>query len=381
MITRQQIDQLVAFKNGEYLITSCYLNLDRSQMALQTLKIRTKDLLHQAHRELSSKLASHAQRESLRGDFEQIEEFAMTEIMANRHKAVALFSCAGEKFWQHYGLPRMVRNILVADHDPYIRPLMAVLSEYHRYGTVLVDRATGQIFEIYLGEITKRSDVTDEVPRRVREGGFGGRDEHSIQRRYEHAVHRHFEHLADETFALFKKEKFDWLVLGGPREVLREFKAHLHPYLTQRWAGDFPADPATIAGPEILKHTLEIEGRVEREHEHRLADQLIQKAEAGHRAVRGVSPTLSALTRGEAATLLVEDGFEMPGYACFTCHHVSLDPHDCPICHKPMEPCNDVIDEAIELAMLKNCQIEHVQGQTALRDSGRMGALLRYQVV
>jgi peptide subunit release factor 1 (eRF1) len=93
-----------------------------------------------------------------------------------------------------------------------------------------------------------------------------------------------------------------------------------------------------------------------------------------------VSPTLSALARGEAATLLVEDGFEMPGYACFTCHHVSLDAQDCPNCHKPMQPCSDVIDEAIELAMLKNCQIEHVQGSTALRDSGRMGALLRYQV-
>ena len=29
--------------------------------------------------------------------------------------------------------------------------------------------------------------------------------------------------------------------------------------------------------------------------------------------------------------------------------------------------------------MLKNCQIEHVQGPTPLRDAGRMGALLRYQ--
>src|ERR1041384_8042866 len=94
MITRQQIDQLVAFKSGEYLITSCYLNLDRSQMPLQALKIRTKDLLHEAQHELAGKLASHAQRESLRGDFEQIEEFAMAEIIANRYKAVALFSCS-----------------------------------------------------------------------------------------------------------------------------------------------------------------------------------------------------------------------------------------------------------------------------------------------
>ena len=379
MITRPQIDQLLAFKNGEYLITSCYLSLDRSKIPAQMLKIRTKDLLQQAHHDLTNKLASHAQRESLRGDFAEIEAFVMAEIVANRYKAVALFSCAAEKFWQAYGLPRIVRNILIADRDPYIRPLVAILSEYHRFCTVTVDRVTGQMFEVYMGEIIQRSEITDEVPRRVREGGFGGRDERAIQRRYEHAVHRHFQHLANATFALFKKESFDWLVLGGHREVLREFKTHLHPYLKQRWTGDFPVDPTAEKGPEVLKRTLEIEERVEWEHEQQLAEQLIQKAEAGDRAVRGVSRTLNALTRGEAQTLLVEEGFETPGYACFTCHHVSLEPQDCPNCHKPLEPCNDVIDEAIELAMLKNCQIEHVQGPTALRESGRMGALLRFQ--
>jgi hypothetical protein len=36
------------------------------------------------------------------------------------------------------------------------------------------------------------------------------------------------------------------------------------------------------------------------------------------------------------------------------------------------------VDEAIELALTKNCQIEHVRGPTALRDAGRMGALLRF---
>jgi hypothetical protein len=32
----------------------------------------------------------------------------------------------------------------------------------------------------------------------------------------------------------------------------------------------------------------------------------------------------------------------------------------------------------IELALQKNCGIEHVHGATALREIGRIGALLRY---
>jgi peptide chain release factor subunit 1 len=379
MITRRQIDALSQFRNGEFLITSCYLNLDRSKMPPQMLKIRMKDLLQAAQHELAGKAGSHAQRESLRADFERIEEFVMREIVSNRHKGLAIFSCTGKEFWQTYGLPRMVRNILIADHNPYIRPLMAILAEYHRFCTVLVDRERGRIFEAYMGGIVERSEVIDQVPRRVREAGFGGRDERSIERRHNHAVQHHLQHLADAAFELFKRDKFDWLTLGGHRELLREFKHHLHPYLRERWAGDFFAEPGKITMPELLQAMLEIEERVEWEHEQQLANELVRKAEMGNLAVSGVSATLNALSRGEAQTLLVEEGFEMPGYVCPNCHASSVTEQDCPQCHKPMEPCPDIVDEAIEVAMQKNCQIEHVRGPTALRDAGRMGALLRYQ--
>ncbi len=379
MITRSQIERLLQFNNGRHLITSCYLDLDRSKMPPQMLKIRVKDLLQAAQHELAGKAASHEQRESLRDDFEQMDNWVSRQIASGRYRAVAMFSCAGQKFWQTYGLPRMVRNILIADHDPYIRPLSAILAEYHRYCVVLVDSAHGKIFEVYMNEILERAEVTDAVPRRVREGGFQGRDERSIERRHDRAVHHHFQHLADSSFALFKRDRFDWLILGGHREVLREFKSHLHPYLRERWVGDFHAEPATISVPEVLSRSLEIEEQVEWRHERELAEQLIQKAEAHDLGVTGVSPTLRALTRGEAQTLLVEEGFEMPGYVCYHCHYVSLDEQHCPHCHKPTEPCPDIVDEAIETAILKNCQVEHVHGPTPLRDAGHIGALLRYR--
>jgi peptide subunit release factor 1 (eRF1) len=380
MITRQQIDQLLAFQNGEFLVTSCYLNLDRAKMPAQMLKIRVKDLLHAAQHQLAGKTGTHGQRESLRQDFELIENHVMPEIAANRYKAQVLFSCAGEKFWQTFGLPRVVRNILIADRTPYIRPLTAILAEYHRFCIVLVDRERGQIFEAYLQEIVARADVMDPLLERVRKEGLGGRrDERNLERRFTHAVQQHYRSVADETFRVFQREKFDWLILGGPREPLREFKDYLHPYLRARWAGDFHAEPAKVTQAEVLQRAVEIEDRVEWEHELKLAENLVQKAEAGHRAVKGLGATLMALDRGEAQTLLVEEGFEMPGFACFACHFACLEPLICPHCHRPTEPCADVVDEAIELALQRNCHIEHLQGATLLRDGGRIGALLRYQ--
>ena len=88
--------------------------------------------------------------------------------------------------------------------------------------------------------------------------------------------------------------------------------------------GDFHAEPCKTSAAEVLARTLEIEDETEWENEKRMAEELVQKAGAGQRAVSGVGATLGALTRGEAQTLLVEDGFEMPGFVCHRCHYASL---------------------------------------------------------
>jgi peptide subunit release factor 1 (eRF1) len=377
MITHQQMDQLLQFKNGRYLVTSCYLNLDRGQMPPQTLKIRVKDLIQSARHSLQGKIGTHEQRQSLQRDFERIEQFVQQDILGNRHKALAVFSCDGEKFWQAYTLPRVVRNVLVADHAPYIRPLTVMLAQQRRYCVVLVDRVHGQLFEIYMGEILEHKELLGDVPRWASEGGQGGREERNMERCYVEAVHQHFQRVADAAFRLFKQHQFHALVLGGHREVLLEFKEHLHAYLRERLVGEFTADPCRTSTAEVLRLTEPIEVRVAAEHEQRITADLIHKAAAG-RAVSGMAATLTALSRGEAQLLLVEEGFELPGYICRSCLHLSPDAATCPQCEQSAEPCPDVVDEAVGLAAVRNCRVEHVRGATLLREAGRIGALLRY---
>ncbi|MBM3859117.1 MAG: hypothetical protein FJ395_05640 [Verrucomicrobia bacterium] len=377
MITRQQVDQLLQFQNGRYLVTSCYLNLDRTRVSPQALKIRIKDLIQSARHSLQGKSGTHEQRQSLQRDFERIEAFVQQDILGNRHKALALFSCDGEKFWQAYRLPRVVRNILIADHAPYIRPLKVMLAQQRRYCVALVDRAHGQVFEIYMGEIVEHKELPVDLPRWASEGGQGGREERNIERSYIAAVHQHFQRVADAAFHLFKQHQFDALLLGGHREVLLDFKEHLHAYLRERLAGEFTADPGRTSASEVLQQTELIERRIVADHEQRMAGELARNAPSG-RAVSGMAATLAALRRGEAQLLLVEEGFESPGYVCRGCRHLSLDAATCPHCEQPSEPCADVVDEAVALALAHNCRIEHVQGATPLRDAGRIGALLRY---
>jgi peptide chain release factor subunit 1 len=379
MITRQQIQELLEYRPSSQLVTSCYLNLDRAGASAQALKIRTKDLLHAAARQLAGKAATHEQRESLQQDFERIEEYVMAQLGGNGLRALAIFASSAQELWQAYRLPHLTRNILIADTMPYLRPLAAVLGEHHRYCVALTDRQHGRIFEMFLGEILEHTELTTDMPRRVNEGGFQGRDERNIERRHDEAVHHHFQRTAEQVFRIFKRDHFDYLIVGGHRETLGEFKSVLHPYLQERVCGEMLVEPSKISIAEVLERARAIEARVEHEREVKLAEDLVRRADAGRRAVRGVNATVGALARGEASLLLVEEGFEMAGHVCKSCHHIRLEPGECPQCHRPTEPCLDIVDEAVQLASLKSCQIEHVRGMTPLHDAGRMGALLRYQ--
>jgi hypothetical protein len=60
MTSRAEVDSLLEFQSGDYLVTSCYLNFDRAKQQPQILKIRVKDLLQSAQQNLSQKLGSHA---------------------------------------------------------------------------------------------------------------------------------------------------------------------------------------------------------------------------------------------------------------------------------------------------------------------------------
>ena len=378
MITREQIQQLLQFRNGPYLVTSCYFNLDRAQTPPQGLKIRVKDLLQNARRSLQNKTGTHEQRESLQRDFDQIEAYLQQDILGARHKALAIFSCAGEKLWQVYPLSHMVRNILVAETAPYVRPLSIILSQQRRYCVALVDRVQAKLFEVYMGEAQEHAMTVDSVPRRVREGGQGGRDERNIERNRDAAVHQHFENVAGTMLSLLKQHEFDTVVLGGHHEVLAEFRPHLHAYLQSRLVGEFSAEPGRATADDVFRQVEELDQRLQSERERVSAADLVRKAGEARGAVAGVGATLAVLSRGEAELLLVEEGFETPGWLCRSCQHASLDAQECPQCRQPAERCADIVDEAVALAFHKRCAVQHVLSHTPLREAGRIGALLRY---
>ena len=378
MITRQQLEELQQFQGGAYLVTSCYLDLDRTQVALPMLKIRAKDLLQAARRQLEERAANHPQRESLQRDFERLEQFVIEDPLVGRYRALAVFACAGAKFWQVYRLPKLVRHLLVADATPYVRPLLTVLGQHERYCAVVADSARAQVFEVYLGEIAEHPVMNGDVPRPVRAGGLGGRDERSMERRHAGAVQQHLKQVADKVFDLFKQQQFDRLVLGGSRETLAALKQQLHPYLRQRWAGDFQAEPGRTTPLQVLGETMCLEDGIMTARGQQLAAEVVQQATTGGRAVTGLPATLGVVARGEAQTLVIEEGFEQPGRVCRGCRHGDGEAPQCPRCGQATVACADVVEELAGWAATTICAVRVVEPGTVLHEAGRVGALLRY---
>lgn len=383
MVPAKQIADLSNMRSDKYLISSLYLRLwPDSRIHRSTVK----DMIREKREELK-KNVSQEERERIEEDFAKLRGYAES-VRETAHKGLAVFAGAPLGLWQVFPLSQPVRDLLVVDRSPYMRPLVSVLDVHGRSCTLLVDRTKARIFEIFAGEIEEHSDIYGEVPSRVREGGFAGfgkgliprgrGSERQIERHVAKHLHDHLKRVAETTFAFLQKWGFDRLFLGGQADILAEMEEVLHPFLKQRMKGAFRID--LIAPPhEVLKKTLALEKEVKEKEDRLLVSRLANSLGPTGLGVTGLYETLSSLHEGAAHTLLVEEGFAQPGVICPRDKFLGTDPGPCPLCRTPMEPVPDVVDWAVASAFEGDCKVAVIRPEAGLKEMGSIGALLRYK--
>jgi len=87
--------------------------------------------------------------------------------------------------------------MIIFDHNPYIRPLSAILTEYHRICVLSFDRKEARWNNIYMGEISELGSLQSDVPSRIKEGGWEGYSSKRIER-----------HMTSRLRDFFKKTAF-----------------------------------------------------------------------------------------------------------------------------------------------------------------------------
>jgi len=376
--TLKQVEKLAKFHSPKFLVTSFYLDRDKSRLTKKEIGLALKNILHQGRQRIQEAGLNKALQESLAGDLDKINVFCTQHILGSILPGLAVFSCHGEKYWQDFDLGSAPRSRLVFDLNAFVKPLSAILDESHRMCALLVDRREANWFSVHLGEAKLLDRLKSDVPGKVREGGFEGTEAKRIERHGEARLMEHFKKVAALTFDLFKAHNFDFLLLGCTEEHRPDLESHFHPYLKNKIRGGLKLKPGASAD-QVLLESNELDKILKKSEEDSLVSRFVSELEKGGLAVSGLRDTLRRLNSGEALVLLVSRDYSAPGRLCPRCRLLYIEDKTCPACQKPTEAVVDILDEAVELALDKKSGVKHISPSSRLDHYGKVGALLRYK--
>ncbi len=376
---RSDLETLTGFKGHDDLFTSFYLGTDRSSLTRKEIQVFLKNMLTSARQRIEAMDAAREKKESLGRDLDLISEHCSRHLAASNAAGLAFFSCGRRGFWQALELPQAPPSRYIFDTTFYIRPLDAILDRYCRICVLLLGRREARWSEIAMGEIRPLDSLSSDVPGKVKEGGFEGTESKRIERHGDARLHDHFKRAAQRTFELFKKPGFDWLFVGYEDNHHVDFESLLHNYVREKLKARMKARPGD-APAKVLKEAVALEAGLKKAAEEEIVRKLVAELERGGRACSGLKDTLASLNQFELQTLVVTQNFSKPGRLCPSHKFLYVDELQCPVCRQKTDILPDVIDEAIETALKRNCAVKHVTPPSKLDRYGHMGAFLKYKV-
>ncbi len=302
-----------------------------------------------------------------------VETFLTEEFTVNG-PGVAIFANK-DRVVEVAQLPFRPEEVLHWGPRAVVEPLREALDEFERIAVVLFDLEQTRYFSIFLGEIEHKETFTDDVPGKQATGGWYGLSQKNYQRHHDDRVLKH----AKRTAALLGSElavrPFDRLFLAGPDEAVAVLRHHLPKRIAQRLAGvlgleHFATDAevlaaALVAGEEaeLAREIAEVDALFENRSDH---------------VVLGPENTFHALFIGRVDRLFVARDASREVGKCTECGRLTgLDP--CPVCTGAVEPVQDAVETAIELAVGQGARIEIVNGAAGARllTAGGFGAWTR----
>jgi peptide subunit release factor 1 (eRF1) len=265
---------------------------------------------------------------------------------------------------------------------PHVKQFVEALDEFETYAVVLTDKSHSRIFTVKLGAIEKHCELRAiSGVRHVKSAGTDHLYSQShLQRKADEHFLSHLKRVVELLGDVSRSTPFDRLVLAGGTESTREIFRLLPKMLRAKVVASAPL-AANAPEAQIVEEVLFIGRKAERAHELEKTEVLITAAVKGHNGVTGLSGTLEALNEKRVRELVYGEGHAIRGGICEPCRAVfPSDTMQCSLCSLPVKPTDDLIEEAIGMALAEGATIKQVRGEAAekLKDAGGIGAFLRY---
>jgi peptide chain release factor subunit 1 len=373
MLTAETIDRILRFDGQGLPVTSLYAPVQPGPGGSRDARSRVTSLLDQISPMGKDSSLEHDVRLSVRADIERIREAAGEERWTPQ--ATAIFACSGRGLYEEVTLPRRVRERIEVDDTAYVRPMLAVLDEYHRLCVVVVDKASARIWEIYQDEMQEAGKVRD---RHLRKPNYAAGDaEYRVRNKADELSKRHYRNVAQRLDEMFRSGGFDLLIIGGHDYEVPAFTEFLSRDLRSRIAGTFSIDPSTEPVAEIRANADSILQRYERNEKRQLADEIYEKLATGGLAAAGLTSCLWAGSVAAIQTLLVIEGATVPGVVGRQSGWLALSGGIDPLSGNPTTHTPDVIEELAEAVVEEGGSVSHITDDDRLAEH-TVAAALRF---
>lgn len=362
-LAADRLGRILRFHGGALPVVSMYVTIPPvTGDAHRAAASKVDSLLHELRGREDG--LEHNARISLRGDIARIE--AVRDLASNTPGTLAIISCSGAGFLEIVKLPRAVRDRLVVDETPWVRPMLAVLEEHRRCFAVLLDRRSAHAWELYLGRLRDLGQVPD--PREAQRAGLEPVNERRALHKAEEVERRHLRLVAAALEDLFGSDPDALLVLGGHEEELAHLLELLPQPVGERLAGSFAADHDSLSAGEVAAQASSVLDRYELEEQRRWVAETLERAAANGHAAAGVKRCLWAGSLAAIEDLYLQEAATVPGVVCDRSRWLAVSGEECPVCGGETRATDDVLDELADAVVEEGGKVHHVRAETELRE-------------
>ena len=368
------IQSLQSLKTNGQIVTTIYLDLSTTEK-LRNAEIIINNMFKYKKEKTFYKELSKKEKLSIQQDIEGIIKYIRNQFTVEK-RSLMIVSSHNAYIWKILYLGISVENMLVIQDRPYIRPLLQSLSDQRNYGIVLVDRGKAKILESRLGYINELWSAVNILPEERFDTGFQGNEEKKNERKTESSVSGHFKIIASKINELHLIHKFNWLIVGGQRETVSEFKGTMTSDLQNLVFEEIFVDANEIL-EKIIKKIADKNSAAKVRFENGLLDRMLNEFHNNSKGVLGLKHTEKALIQGQVDTLLIKNDFHRKGWLCKWCDYITEDEENiCPNCQHEMSRTVDVLDDLAYAAIETSAKIEYLS--VDMKEFEPIGAILRY---
>lgn len=379
----------LAERRFEHPLISAFLDLDPTRFATGPARAtEINSLLDQAQQQLhahSLEHLDHQDRMALEQDIRRVGSYLTAELDPSGALGVALYCSSRELLFESIRLPQPVRSDVVIQMIPKLEPLLPA-PEPACVCVTFVNRREARFFiprgASKVGEHRHEEQLHDEVHGQHRQGGWS---EANYERSIEADVDAHLRRTADRLYELWRAEKFDRLVLGGPHEVVTRFTSDLHPDLRGVLdEAELAMDVNTASAAEVDEALLPLRQRWRELAQWEALQRLLSTMNGrDRRTAIGVRDTLAALGRRQVASLVLGPRTDEEGAECTQCGqlYVSQNGSRCEADGTELRQLHSLRAGMIRSAVLQDAEVivlDDYDDRPEIAAFSGVGALLRY---